>query len=71
MSVTPEMQMKIARWRQSAIAGTLSEEECKEAIIFLRGERLAAASAPGAASRAKAVVTQLNANDMLKDLGIL
>jgi hypothetical protein len=40
-----EHQQQVATWREQARAGTLSMEDMKKAIAFLRGERLAMAPA--------------------------
>ncbi len=65
---TPELQAKIAGWRQKAIDGTLSVEEMKEAIIALRGDRLSAAHASEASKRKTAKAVIPSANDLLAEL---
>jgi len=65
MTVSLEMQQKVAEWRQQARDGTLSREDMIGAIAFLRQERQAM---PPAKSRtAKAAI---NADDLLSELGL-
>jgi uncharacterized protein YnzC (UPF0291/DUF896 family) len=66
MSVSLEMQVRIAELRQKAREGTLTLEETKEGIAFLRQERLA--MPPSTKSASKKVV--VNADDLLGELGI-
>ena len=61
-----EIQQRIAELRQKAREGTLTLDETKEGIAFLRAERLAMPPAKSS-SRAKVVV---NADDLLGELGI-
>lgn len=51
MLPSPELQTKIALWRQKARDGTLTQEEMREGIKFLRAEREAM---PVSVARAKA-----------------
>lgn len=62
-----ELQSKIANWRLKAAEGTLSLEEMKEAIRFLRAGRVAAASASASGKKKKSSVAPA-ADDMLADL---
>lgn len=57
-----ETLTKIAQWRERAIAGTLTVEEMREAILFLRGNRRAAAPGEQRKAAKKAVHT---ASDLL------
>lgn len=67
--VTPEMQSKITMWRHRAADGTLSLEEMKEAVRFLRAGRVAAASsAIPASKRAAAKAAIPSAEAMLDEL---
>jgi pyruvate/2-oxoglutarate dehydrogenase complex dihydrolipoamide acyltransferase (E2) component len=66
MSVSLEMQQRIAVLRQKAREGTLTLDEMKEGINFLRAERMAMPPAKSS-SKAKVVV---NADDLLGELGI-
>lgn len=62
--MTPETQNKIAQWRQKAIAGTLSIEEMREAVIALRmGRRSAVVDA----AKTKKGPTK-SADEMLNEL---
>lgn len=65
-----ELQSKIAALRLRAAEGTLTLEEMKEAIVFLRAGRLGAAvaSQKAAATRKKAIAAIPDAADMLADL---
>lgn len=60
-----ELQAKIASWRLKAAEGTLSIEEMKEGIVYLRAGRLTAATA-AKSSKKKSVAPP--ADDMLADL---
>lgn len=58
MIPSENVQLKVAGWREKARAGTLTQEEMRDAIIFLRGERTAGvASAAKARSAAKPAVS--------------
>ncbi len=63
-----ERQQRIAELRQKAREGTLTLEETKEGIAFLRAERLAMPQTKASGSRAKAA--PVNANDLLGELGL-
>lgn len=63
-----EIIAKVERWRSEAAAGTLSLEEMKEAIAFLRGDRKAAAASTDAVKRSKAVKMIPTAADLLNEL---
>ena len=64
--IPPDLQAKIASWRQRALTGDLTLEEMKEAIVHLRGGRVTAATAAESSSRKKSVAPP--ADDMLADL---
>ena len=66
--MTPEVQAKIAVWRAEAAAGTLTIEQMKEAIEFVRAGRRTAASSPGSK---KPKATAPSADEMLGELGKL
>lgn len=66
--LTPEAQQKIADWRRRAATNELTLEEMKEAIIYLRAGRLAAATQTAAAKRKKAIAEIPHADDMLGEL---
>ena len=63
-----ELQAKIASWRLRAADNTLSLDEMKEAIIYLRAGRVAAANSAAATKRKKAIVAIPHAEDMLGEL---
>lgn len=69
--VSPELQAKIARWREKAIDGTLSQEDMKEAILALRGDRMRALSASETSKRGRAKAQIKSADEMLDELGDL
>jgi len=56
---------RVAELRQKAREGTLTQEETREAISFLRAERLAM---PQGKTRTKAPAP--NADDLLSELGL-
>ncbi len=69
--MSPEVIQKIAVWRQKAAAGTLTEDEMREAISVMRADRRGAAVASDKSRKAKAVVAIPNADDLLAELGDL
>lgn len=67
--MTPELTQKLIDWRAKAIAGTITLEEMKEAIIALRDQRRTAVSQPSPTTRAsKAKQPTRSADDMLSEL---
>jgi len=62
-----ELQSKIASWRLRAAEGTLTLEEMKEGVIFLRAGRLGAASAAAAAKRVPAKRSAAPSQDAMLD----
>lgn len=62
-----ETQQRIAELREKARQGTLTIDECREGVRFLRAERLAMPAAK-ASSRTKAPAP--NADDLLSELGL-
>lgn len=67
--ISPELQSKIASWRLRAVDGTLTDAEMREAIIFLREGRVAAASAAARArSPAAKRVAAPSADSLLGEL---
>lgn len=60
-----ETQIRIAELREKGRAGTLTLEDCQEAIAFLRAERLLL---PATKSRTKEPPP--NVGDLLGELGI-
>lgn len=63
--ISPDLQAKIASWRLKAAEGTLSIEEMKEGIIYLRAGRVTAAAA---AKSGKKKTAAEPAEDMLSEL---
>ena len=61
-----DIHAKIQLYRQKAREGTLTQEEVKEALIYLRQGR-AAAAATSATSRAKKA--PINSDALLDELG--
>lgn len=66
--MSPELQSKIAIWRQRAIDGSLTEADLTEAIRALRQDRVGAAVASDKSRRAKAKVEIPSAEDLLAEL---
>lgn len=67
MAQTPEMQAKLSVWREKARAGTLSQEEMREAICALREDRTRSITA-GAEKKSRAVKKVVSADDLLSEL---
>ena len=67
MTVSLETQQRIALLREKGRSGTMTLEDCKEAIAFLRQERLAM---PAAKSAPRTKAATPNADDLLADLGL-
>lgn len=67
-----ELQAKIASWRLRAADGTLTLDEMKEAIVYLRAGRMSAATAAVATKRASAAGAKKtvisNSDDLLSEL---
>ena len=66
--MTPEMNAKIAIWRQKALDNTLTVEDMKEAILALRGDRVGAAVASDKSRKAKAKTVVPSADDLMAEL---
>lgn len=67
--MTPEIQAKMAIWRQKIADNTMTEGEMLEAVQVLRAGRLRAAAASDTSRRAKAKAEIPSADDMLNELG--
>jgi len=65
---SPELQAKLAQWKQAAAEGTLSRADMKEIILHLRKDRMAAQSASDASRRKKVKAEVPNADDLLNEL---
>ena len=66
--MTPELNQKVAEWRQKSVDGTLSLEDMKEAIQALRGGRVSAAIASAGSKAKKAPMVVQSADDLLGEL---
>lgn len=69
--MTPELNAKISVWRQSALEGTLSQDDLREAIAALRGDRRGAAVASEKSKTKKAIREIPSADDLLSEIGEL
>lgn len=67
--ISPELQSKIALWRQKSLDGTITLEEMREAVIAMRGGRLAAQEAAASAGKKTSKKPTRAADDMLSELG--
>jgi len=66
-----DLQMKVAEWRAKARAGTLTQEETREAIQVLRAGRSLIAAATGGTktkAAAKSKAAKPDADDLLSQL---
>lgn len=67
---SPELQSKLALWRQKSIDGTITLEELKEAVKIMRADRHAAldaqmkSSSSGSRAKKAPVDTQKLLNDL-------
>lgn len=68
--ISPELASRMAIWRQKALEGTLSIEDQREAVAYIRGERKGAAISSEQAKRTKAKKEIKSAEELLKELGI-
>jgi hypothetical protein len=60
-----DIQTKVQIWRQKCTNGTITLEEMREAISYLRADRKAASAA---AVKTKATKAKPNSDDLLKEL---
>lgn len=67
MTVPLDTQMRIAELRDKARSGTMTLDDCKEAIAFLRKDRLAM---PAAKTAPRTKAAAINADDLLAELGL-
>lgn len=67
--ISPELQSKIAGWRQKAQDGTLTIDEMREGIVLMRQGRMAASVASDASRKARAKVAVPDAKSLLATLG--
>lgn len=68
MAMNPELQTKMAAWRQKAVDNTLTIEDMREAINMLRAGRKSAAVASESSRRTKARKVVKTADEMLSEL---
>jgi len=67
MSVSLEIQQRIAVLREKGRNGTMTTEDCREAITLLRAERL---NMPQTSSKPRTKAAPINADDLLSELGL-
>lgn len=67
---SPELNAKIEIWRSKAIDGTLTQDEMREAILALRGERRSASFASEKSKTKKAAASRapISADDLLSEI---
>lgn len=68
--MSPEVSSKLATWRQKALDNTLTQEEMREAIKLMRGDRVGASIASAKSRTAKAKAEIPSADDLLSELGL-
>lgn len=71
MSDSLDLQLKVAEWRAKARAGTLSLEETREAIKYLRAGRALVAPATGGSKTNKTAAAKAakpSGDDLLSEL---
>ena len=66
--LTPEAQARIAEYRAKATAGTITLEEMKAAVIFMRGTRKSALSEPSEPGSKRSKRPTRSADEMLNEL---
>jgi hypothetical protein len=64
----PDIQQRIALLRSKIADGTITLEEMKEGVAYLREGRLAAAQASASSKRKRAIAEIPKASDMLDEL---
>ena len=68
-NATVNLQIKVAEWRAKARAGTLTQEEMKQAIQVLRaGRSLIAAATGGSKTNRVAKTAKPSGDDLLAEL---
>lgn len=67
--MSPELQSRIAIWRQKTSDGSMSVEEYREAIAAIRGDRKNAAVTSEQSKRKKAAKVIPDAKSLLGELG--
>lgn len=71
MVQSPELQARIAAWRQKAADGTITLDEMKEAIIVMRESRRSASVEAKASRASGGTKAKANADDLLNQLDSL
>lgn len=69
--MSPEASAKVQLWRQKAREGTLTLEETREALAYLRQDRINAATSSAKASTKKAAGTakkSIDSDSLLDEL---
>lgn len=69
MAQSPELQAKIAIWRQKCRDGSMTQEEYKEVLQELRADRIKAGTVSAASKERKAAAKKVvNSDDLLSEL---
>lgn len=69
MTTPLDISLKVAEWRAKARAGTLTLEETREAIQYLRqGRALVSTATGGSKTNAKAKAAKPSGDDLLSEL---
>ena len=66
--MTPELQQKILDWKAKALRGEMTLDDMKEAILVMRGDRLAAAQNESAPKATKSKKPTRSADELLAGL---
>lgn len=69
--MSPEVIAEISQLRSKIESGTASLDDCKRAVILMRGDRKGAAVASETSRRAKVKAEVKHADEMLDELGDL
>lgn len=67
---TLELNAHVANWRQKALAGTITQDEMREAIKMLRAGRVSASHASAKSRGTRAAKAPVDVDDLLKELDI-
>ncbi len=68
LSTDPAFHLKLAEYRRKAADNTITLEEMREAVKFMRQGRLAAAATSANARTKKAAAPAVNADNLLAEL---
>lgn len=69
MAQSPEMQIKLAEWREKSRRGELTQAEMREAIAALREDRSRAVTA-GVVTKTRTAKKVVNSDDLLAELDL-